>query len=131
MALFDPDYRFVRVNRALAQMLDTTEEALVGASCDSVIQPDEAAGQRLQPREPEVAVAPALRRAPDLAPELARALVAAQRRRRPIFAPEDLSRRRAAPRALDRAAGAVPPHPPPRQIFSALSLCRYDVLATL
>ena len=47
MALFDPDYRFVRVNRALAQMLDTTEEALVGASCDSVIQPDEAAGQRL------------------------------------------------------------------------------------
>ena len=47
MALFDSNYRFVRVNRALAQMLDTTEEALVGASCDTVIQSDEAAGQRL------------------------------------------------------------------------------------
>ena len=47
MALFDSNYRFVRVNRAMAQMLDTTEEALVGASCDTVIQPDEAAGQRL------------------------------------------------------------------------------------
>ena len=58
--------------------------------------------------------APALRRPPDLPPELSRALVAAQRRRRSIFAPEDLSRRRAAPRALDRAAGAVPPDPPPR-----------------
>jgi PAS domain S-box-containing protein len=47
MALFDSKYRFVRVNRALAQMLDTTEEALVGASCETVVQPEEAAGQRL------------------------------------------------------------------------------------
>ena len=44
---------------------------------------------------------------------LARARVAAQRRRRPIFAPEDLSRRRAA-RGPWIAAGAVPPNPPPR-----------------
>jgi two-component system sensor kinase FixL len=47
MALFDSEYRFVLVNRALAQMLDTTEEALMGASCESILQPDEAAGQRL------------------------------------------------------------------------------------
>ena len=47
MALFDSNYRFVRVNRALAQMLDTTEEALVGASCETVVHADEAPGQRL------------------------------------------------------------------------------------
>ncbi|MFP6664686.1 MAG: ATP-binding protein [Deltaproteobacteria bacterium] len=47
MSLFDSDFRFVQVNRALAEMLGKTEEDLVGVSCVDVIQADEAAGQRL------------------------------------------------------------------------------------
>lgn len=47
MALFDAEFCFVRVNRALANMLGTTEEALVGARCDDVIQEDDVAGHRL------------------------------------------------------------------------------------
>ncbi|MEO2168580.1 MAG: ATP-binding protein [bacterium] len=47
MALFDSKFRFVQVNRVLAEMLGTTEQDLVGISCLDVIQTDEAAGQQL------------------------------------------------------------------------------------
>lgn len=47
MALFDEEFRFVQVNRALTQMLGAASESLEGHSCADVIQEDEAAGQQL------------------------------------------------------------------------------------
>lgn len=47
MALFDEEFRFVQVNRALTQMLGTTPAELEGQACTEIIQEDEAAGQQL------------------------------------------------------------------------------------